>query len=120
MYTFDPDRIAKLAALREAGIEPFPHNLRITDTTADVLTIIGEREGAELEADETVLTLAGRLMFKNEMGRAGFARIQDRAGRIQVFIKKNDVGEEAFEGWKKLDIGDHIHVTGRLMRTRTG
>ena len=120
VYTFDPDRIAKLAALREAGIEPFPHNLHIAHTTADVLALIGDRENADLTDDEVGVTLAGRLMFKNEMGRVGFGRIQDRAGKIQIFVKKNQVGLEAFNGWKKLDIGDHIHVTGRLMRTRTG
>ena len=120
MYTFDPDRIAKLAALREAGIEPFPHNLHTTHTTANVNALIGERDGADLSEDETEVCLAGRLMFKNEMGKAGFARIQDRAGKIQIFVKKNIIGEDAFSAWKKLDIGDHIHVTGRLMRTRTG
>ena len=120
MYSFDPDRIAKLAALRDAGIEPFPHNLHISHTTDDCRALIGERESAELEADETEVTIAGRLMFKNEMGRAGFARIQDRTGKIQIFIKKNQITPEEFSAWKKLDIGDHIHVRGRMMRTRTG
>ena len=54
------------------------------------------------------------------MGKAGFARIQDRSGRIQVYVKKNILGEDAFAVWKKLDVGDHIHITGRFMRTRTG
>lgn len=120
VYTFNPERIAKLAALREAGIEPFPHNLHVNDTIAEVIALIGERDNEALSEDETVVTIAGRLMFKNEMGKAGFARIQDRSGKIQVFVKKNIIGEEPFAAWKKLDLGDHIHVTGRLMRTRTG
>jgi len=120
VYSFDPDRIAKLAALREAGIEPFPHNLHIANTIAEVRDLIGERDNEALSADEAVVTIAGRLMFKNEMGKAGFARIQDRSGKIQVFVKKNILGEDTFAAWKKLDLGDHIHVSGRLMRTRTG
>ena len=59
-------------------------------------------------------------MFRNLMGKAGFARIQDRSGRIQVYINKKNIGDEAFAVWKKLDVGDHIHVRGGFMRTRTG
>ena len=120
MYTFDPDRIAKLAALREAGIEPFPHNLHISHTVAEARALIGDREAADLDADETEVTLAGRMMTQRKMGGSGFATFQDRTGRIQLFIKKNQVTPEEFASWKKLDNGDHIHVTGRLMRTRSG
>ncbi|MFT5683283.1 MAG: lysyl-tRNA synthetase class 2 [Myxococcota bacterium] len=120
MYTFDPDRIAKLAALREAGIEPFPHNLRVANTIAEVRALIGERDSATLGADETVVTIAGRLMSKRDHGKTFFAEIQDRSGRIQVFVKMKIIGEESFTAWKTFDQGDHIHVSGRFMRTRTG
>ncbi|MFT4975315.1 MAG: lysyl-tRNA synthetase class 2 [Myxococcota bacterium] len=121
MYEFDDERIEKVAALREAGVKPYPHGLSVTHTTAEVQALIGERPSDELDADESEVTIAGRLMFRNLMGKAGFARIQDSTGRIQVYIKKNIIGAEPFdEIWKKLDIGDHIHVTGQLMRTRSG
>ncbi len=120
MYTFDTDRTDKLDALRGAGIEPYPHNLHTTHTTAQVRELIGDRDNDALSADATVVVLAGRVMFKNEMGKAGFARIQDRTGRIQIYVRKNLIGADAFAGWKKLDLGDHVHVTGTLMRTRTG
>ena len=120
MFEFDPERLGKLEQLREAGINPYPHNLRITHTLEQVQGLIGERDNDALsEASETV-TVAGRVMFKNEMGKAGFARLQDRSGRMQIYLRKNQIGEAAFVEWKKLDLGDHVHVTGTLMRTRTG
>jgi len=121
MYEFEQRRLDKLAVLQEAGLNPYPHGLRVTHTTAEILDLIGDRDNDALTADETVVTFAGRLMFKNEMGKVGFARLQDRAGRLQVFIRKNSLPEGAFANvWKKLDTGDHVWVTGTLMRTRTG
>jgi len=121
MYEFEARRHAKLAVLREAGANPYPHGLTVTHTTAEVLALIGDRDNDALSDDETVVTLAGRLMFKNEMGKVGFARIQDRAGRLQIFVRKNDIGADAFKDvWKKLDMGDHVWIQGTLMRTRTG
>ena len=121
MYPFDPERLDKLAALRADGVEPYPHGLHVTHTAAEALALVGEREAAELDADPTEITVAGRVMAKNEMGKAGFARLQDRSGRVQVYIKKNVIGDDAFASvWKRLDLGDHLHVTGTLMRTRTG
>lgn len=120
MFEFDERRLAKLEVLREEGITPFPHNLHTTHTTAEVVALMGDRPNEELALDETVVTTAGRLLFKNEMGKAGFGRIQDRAGRVQFFVKKNQLSELAFQTWKRLDSGDHVWVTGRLMRTRTG
>lgn len=139
MYEFDDERIQKVETLRAAGVQPYPHNLHVTHTTADVLALIGDRSAEALSADETVVTLSGRLMFRNKMGKAGFGRVQDRAGRIQFYIRRdtseaqlcdaNDpknggfhvISPADFERvWKKLDVGDHVHFSGRLMRTRTG
>ena len=120
MFDFDARRTDKLDALREAGQEPYPHGLHVEHTAVEVLALIGDRPEEELSADPSRVTVGGRLMFKNEMGKAGFARIQDRSGRIQIYIKKNVVGEDAFAAWKRLDLGDHVVVTGGFMRTRTG
>lgn len=122
MYTFDPKRLEKLAALREAGVEPYPNGFdKPTHTLAELKAIGGEAPNEELQTNETVFTVAGRLRFKNEMGKAGFARIQDQSGRMQLFIRKNDLGEDTFRDvWKKLDLGDWVWARGRLMRTRKG
>ena len=118
---FDATRLAKLDALRADGVSPYPHGLRVTHTLAWVRGHIGTRGADELAAEaHPPVTVAGRLLFKNEMGKAGFARIQDPTGRLQIYIKKDTVGEEAFALWKKLDLGDHLHVTGTLMVTKTG
>ena len=121
MYTFDPKRLEKLAALREAGVEPYPNGLRVTHCLGDLVEAGGDKPDEELQTLDLSFTVAGRLRFKNEMGKAGFARIQDQSGRLQLFVRKNDIGEEAFDGvWKKLDLGDQVWATGRLMRTRKG
>jgi len=120
MYEFDESRQEKIAGLREEGIEPYPHNLSVTHTAAEAVALMGDRENEALAEDPTEVTVAGRLMFRNLMGKAGFARIQDRSGRVQVYLKKNTIGEEAFAIWKKLDVGDHVHIRGKFMRTRTG
>ena len=121
MYTFDPERLAKLEALRAEGINPYPTG-RPPNLSAAEAHKLGEgrdttEELVELGADFRV---AGRLMFKNDMGKAGFGRVLDRSGRLQVYVKKDLVGEADFAVWKKLDLGDHLEVEGSLMRTRTG
>ncbi len=120
MFEFDPRRREKLAVLAEEGIRPWPNGLDVPHTLAQVLEAGGERPDEELQTDERVFTVAGRLRFKNEMGKAGFARIWDEVDRLQIFVKKNVVGEQVFKVFKRLDLGDWVRVTGRLMRTRTG
>ena len=120
MYEFGVDRLARLAELRAEGINPYPHNLHTANTVAQVIEAIGEREKAELAEDESVFTIAGRVMFKRGKGKAGFANIQDRTGSIQIYVRKNLVGDEAFLAWNKMSLGDVVHLSGRLMRTQTG
>src|SRR6185295_11772604 len=102
MYEFDPERLAKLAELRAEGVNPYPTGLVVKHTAAEVQALIGERPQDALQADETEVTIAGRVLFKNEMGKAGFARIQDRTGRIQIYIQKSAVGDAVFAAWKKI------------------
>ena len=122
MFDFDPRRLEKLAALRESGVEPYPNGQRVTHRLAELIAAGGDKDDVTLKADVTTeFCTAGRLRFKNEMGKAGFARIQDESGRIQIFVRKNDLGDEAFDAiWKKLDLGDWVWARGTLMRTRKG
>jgi lysyl-tRNA synthetase class 2 len=112
MYTFDPERLAKVEQLRASGTAPWP--------TGGAPTLSCAAAHERPEPDGEVHRVAGRLMFKNEMGKAGFARILDRTGRLQVYVKRDLVGDEAFALWKRLDLGDIVGATGTLMRTRTG
>ena len=106
-------RIEKLEALRAAGIEPYPTRSERDHTAAEALERFDELQG-------TTITLAGRIMAINEMGKSVFLRIEDGSGRIQIYIKRDVVGDEAFALLKKLDLSDIIEATGTLFTTRTG
>ena len=120
MFEFDQKRLDKLAALREEGIAPYPNGLVVEHKLAEAIAAGGEASNEELSERTEEFVVAGRMMFKNEMGKAGFARIADQSGRMQIYVRKNDIGEEAFKGWKRLDLGDWVWVRGKLMRTRRG
>jgi lysyl-tRNA synthetase class 2 len=121
MYTFDADRLAKLDTLRAEGVNPYPTGRTPTLYAVEAVRLAAGRETPEQLAElGDTFCFAGRLMFKNEMGKAGFGRVLDRTGRLQVYVKRDVVGEEAFTAWKRLDLGDQVEVVGGLMRTRTG
>ena len=105
----------KLAALKEAGEDPF--KITTCEVTAAAANI---KENFESFEGQTV-SLAGRLMSWRKMGKAGFMDLADDSGRIQLYVRKDDVGEEVYEGIKKYwDIGDMIAVTGFVFRTKMG
>lgn len=104
----------KLKALQEAGNDPFEIvKYDVTHHSSEVLNGFDELEGK-------VVSVAGRLMNKRVMGKASFINIQDRDGRLQGYISKNDVGEESYLAFKKFDIGDIIGLKGEVFRTQKG
>jgi len=112
-------RRKKLQALRERGIDPYPNDFRPDHTTAEVharLSALGEAELARAAP----LSVAGRVMALRDFGKAGFLQVQDRAGRLQVHARRDRLGDEGFEVYRLLDLGDVIGVAGRPFRTRTG
>ena len=116
----------KLTALQEAGKDPFlitrydqTHHSAQVREQFDALCGEQDAEGNYTKEPERV-SLAGRMMFKRVMGKASFANIQDRDGRIQIYVSRNDLGDEAYADFKKLDIGDIIGVRGFPFKTRTG
>jgi lysyl-tRNA synthetase class 2 len=108
-------RLQRLHALRERGIDPYPNHVERTHTIAEVLEHFDEWQGPDGS-----FTLTGRIRLLREMGRAAFAQIEDGTGRIQIYFRVNDIGEEAYRGIKLLDLGDFIQVSGFLFRTRMG
>lgn len=106
-------RIEKLDKIREMGINPYPYNYNRTHFSQDVVDNFGELEGKEVG-------ISGRIMSVRLMGKASFCHIQDHKGKIQIYIRKNEIGEEAFELFKILDIGDLIGITGEVFKTHTG
>ncbi len=106
----------KLKEIREdLGINPFPYKYDVTDYSADIIAGFDE----SLVPEKTV-SIAGRIMTVREMGKASFCTIQDRDGRIQLYVAVNAIGEESYRLFKKLDIGDIIGVKGPVKKTRTG
>jgi lysyl-tRNA synthetase class 2 len=108
-------RLQRLHTLRERGLDPYPNHVERTHTIVEALEHFDEWQGPEGS-----FTLTGRIRLLREMGRAAFAQIEDGTGRIQIYFRVNDIGEEAYQGIKLLDLGDFIQVSGFLFRTRTG
>ncbi|GAC1463499.1 MAG: hypothetical protein PVSMB5_03090 [Ktedonobacteraceae bacterium] len=108
-------RIQHLQALRDQGVDPYPHSTERTHTIAEVLARFDELVGPEGS-----FTLVGRVRLLREMGKAAFAKIEDGTGSIQVYFRVNDVGAESYRTIKLLDLGDFVQVSGFLFVTRTG
>ena len=104
----------KLYELQKEGKNPF-HIVKY-DVTHRTNQILSDFEGYENKN----VSLAGRLMSKRGMGKSSFCDLQDRDGRIQLYVRINDIGQEEYENFKKLDIGDIIGVTGKVFKTRMG
>jgi len=113
-------RLAKLKQIEALGQRPYPTRYNFTDTITQILAQYSEKTGEQLEAARVNVRVAGRIMAIRLMGKAGFAHLQQDGRRLQVYVKKDAVGEKQFELYKLLDLGDHIGVGGYLFRTKTG
>jgi lysyl-tRNA synthetase class 2 len=129
LYTARLDTLQKIAAL---GQQAYPNSFAFTHTLSpqadDIPALLplgldadGDPKSAEaLEAEHLTAAVAGRIVAIRLQGKAGFATLQQNGARLQIYVRKDDVGDPAFDLYKLLDLGDHIGVRGTLMRTRTG
>ena len=107
-------RREKLAALQEAGKNPFEiTKYDVTHHSSDVKENFEELEGKSV-------SLAGRIMSKRVMGKASFCHIQDLKGTIQVYVARDNIGEDSYKDFKKYDIGDIVGISGEVFKTKTG
>jgi lysyl-tRNA synthetase class 2 len=118
-------RRAKADAFRERGIDPYPTRAHRTHTTSEALALFTEEEASEtLDAEghsETTITMAGRIVSYRHMGKTVFAHIRDGHGELQLYIRRDAVGEDLYNDILKLyDVGDFVQATGQLFRTRMG
>ena len=109
----------KLKALQEAGNDPFQKTKYPQDAFAADIKKEYDYLAAEEETDRTVC-MAGRMMSKRVMGKASFADLRDASGNIQLYVRRDVIGEEEYAGFKKLDIGDVIGIKGQVFRTKMG
>jgi lysyl-tRNA synthetase class 2 len=147
MYPFDPQFQAKVAALRDGGVDPYPtaERLRVTALSTELHDRYNGGVDPTVDPEARGVAVGGRLLFRNRMGKLLFLRIQDRGepsvvardadgapvldeagapvlrgGILQVMVRRDVVGEESFELLKKLDIGDFVWARGDVVRTKTG
>ncbi len=111
-------RRRKVNALWTAGINPYPNDFKPAHTAGDVVEQYGSVE--QIDAPDVEFVLAGRIIARRSFGKAAFIQIQDRSGRIQAYVRKDDLSEEAFAQFESFDIGDIIGVAGFPFRTQKG
>ena len=117
IYELRRDKLKQIEAL---GQEAYPRKYDFTHTIPQILADYSASSGEQLEAPRVNARVAGRIMAIRLMGKAGFAHLQQGGKKLQIYVKKDAVGEKGFELYKLLDLGDHIGVSGYLFRTRTG
>ena len=114
------ERLQKAEKLRSMGVNPYPTGFRPSTTIDQVWSNYGQWDRERLEREKVQVVLAGRIMSMRDFGKASFLHIKDGTGRLQVYVRKDQVGNDAFEIFKLMDIGDFLGVKGTLFRTRTG
>lgn len=113
-------RREKLHNLREQGIDPFGKRFERTNSTTDLVSLYGEFSKEELEEKEITVFIAGRIMTKRGKGKAGFAHIQDLHGQVQIYVRKDTVGDEEYELFTTADLGDLVGIEGKVFKTNVG
>jgi lysyl-tRNA synthetase, class II len=117
IYELRREKIKKIEAL---GQPTYRSKYELTHTIEQILADYSPKSAEELEQSRINIRVAGRIMAIRLMGKAGFAHIQQDGKKLQIYVKKDVVGEKGFELYKLLDLGDHVGVSGYLFRTRTG
>jgi lysyl-tRNA synthetase class 2 len=117
IYEIRREKLKKIEAL---GHPAYPRKYNYSHTVPQILAEYSGQTTEELESPRVTVRVAGRIMAIRLMGKAGFAHLQQDGQRLQIYVKKDAVGDAGFELWKLLDLGDHIGVRGYLFRTRTG
>ncbi|MDN6030435.1 MAG: lysine--tRNA ligase [Lactococcus plantarum] len=113
-------RREKLETIREAGLDPFGKRFERTANSASLNKTYADKSKEDLHDLAERATIAGRIMTKRGKGKVSFAHIQDREGQIQIYVRKDNVGDEAYDIFKHADLGDFYGVEGEVMRTDMG
>ncbi len=112
------ERLKKLEEIKKLGINPYPYKFDQKNHTKEILEKYEKLNREEKTKDE--VSIAGRIMTIREMGKASFAHIQDITGKIQIYIREDEIGKENYSLLKKLDLGDLVGIKGLIFRTKMG
>jgi len=112
-------RLKKLEALRAMGVEPYGTRFPVTDRAGTLVRLHGAKSKELLEREQIHCTIAGRIVALRRFGKAAFALLQDGADRLQVYLKKDTLGERTYRICQELDLGDWVGASGVLFRTKT-
>ncbi|QSO50584.1 lysine--tRNA ligase [Alicyclobacillus curvatus] len=113
-------RLRKMDELRDKGVDPFGHRYEVTHHATDIHAYGEDKSKEDLEAEAFKVRIAGRLMIKRGHGKASFGVLQDRTGTIQVYAKVDVLGQDVYDVFQILDMGDFIGVEGSVFRTNRG
>ncbi|MBW1811038.1 MAG: lysine--tRNA ligase, partial [Deltaproteobacteria bacterium] len=114
-------RRRKLSELRQRDVNPYPNDFTPADSISDIHTAHLDQDAQALEKVDKNYKVAGRMLALRSFGKAAFINIADRSGNIQVYVQKNELGDENYEIFKKfIEVGDIVGVQGSPVRTRTG
>ena len=113
-------RRQKMQAFRDNGMDPFGSRFERTHLSEEIIKEYSELSKEELEENPHEVVIAGRVMTKRGKGKAGFAHIQDLKGQIQIYVRKDAIGDEAYEFFNTVDLGDILGVGGTIFKTNVG
>ncbi|MDN7229320.1 lysine--tRNA ligase [Planococcus sp. N064] len=113
-------RRQKMQAFQDQGIDPFGARFERTHSSEDIISQYGELSKEELEENPHEVVIAGRIMTKRGKGKAGFAHVQDLKGQIQIYVRKDAIGDEAYDLYNTVDLGDILGVKGTVFKTNVG
>ena len=111
-------RLEKLKALYEKGINPYPYKFEQKNHAIEILEKFKKLK--KEEHTQSKVAVAGRIMTLRPMGKAGFLHLQDDSGQIQAYVREDKIGKDNYEIFRKLDLGDIIGINGKVFRTKMG
>ena len=112
-------RKQKVEDLKNLNINLFPNDFIVSHTVQDIRSAIKDSEDIITE-NEPVFVVAGRMMAINRFGKTSFIRLRDRTGQLQAYVRKDRIGDESYDIFKQLDIGDFVGLSGGMFKTKTG
>ncbi|MGO1061172.1 lysine--tRNA ligase [Planococcus sp. FY231025] len=113
-------RRQKMQTFRDNGMDPFGSRFERTHLSEEIIKEFSELSKEDLEANPQEVVIAGRIMTKRGKGKAGFAHVQDLKGQIQIYVRKDAIGDEAYEFFNTVDLGDIVGVKGTVFKTNVG